>query len=344
MKSLLTFTLCLLQAAMLLAQQKFTIHGKVNTVTKSKNIHIGSFTTPIKSDGTFELSGELPSADMVAVRTDSSFLYMIWLEQGDYVINGTEHRTPQSKLASFSVSIASSPAEAKIFDDAEKKSYAGFAPDKSQGAAAQQKIAIRYTDSVFKQYPDLKCAPYILFNVAGYVGDDATKRYLAMLKPEVKNSPMAMQLQNDLNQKQKFKEGVFEDFTMPAVDGKDFKLSSLKNKKIILIDFWSSGCAPCREAHPDLIKLYKKYADKGLEIVSISLDDKTDDWLRAIKQDDINAWVNVSDLKAWKSELIQHYYLNYIPFHILLNGDRKILKVYQGGEVPTDKEILANLK
>ncbi len=64
MKNFLIITLCLLQANALLAQQKFTIHGKVNLLTNSKNVKVGKYTAPIQSDGTFELSGEVPEAGM----------------------------------------------------------------------------------------------------------------------------------------------------------------------------------------------------------------------------------------------------------------------------------------
>ncbi len=131
---------------------------------------------------------------------------------------------------------------------------------------------------------------------------------------------------------------------MKTADDRVFKLSSLKDKKVVIIDFWATWCGPCRAGHPRLVDLYKKYADKGLEIVSVSLDTKNEEWLNSMKQDNIGAWVNVSDMKAWESDLIKKYFIDYIPFCIVINGDRKILKGYQGGAKPTEKDVVAYLK
>ena len=45
-----------------------------------------------------------------------------------------------------------------------------------------------------------------------------------------------------------------------------------KRGKVILINLWATWCVPCREEFPDLIKLYGKYRDRGLELILISVD------------------------------------------------------------------------
>ena len=119
-------------------------------------------------------------------------------------------------------------------------------------------------------------------------------------------------------------EKYFEDFSITDSSGNVFQLSSLKNKKLILIDFWSSDCYPCRAKHPRLVALYEKYASKGLGIVSVSLDDERDAWVKAIQKDKLN-WTNVSDLKGWDAPVALHYYITSIPFAFWLDGDRKII-------------------
>ena len=115
--------------------------------------------------------------------------------------------------------------------------------------------------------------------------------------------------------------------------GKNFTLSSVTGKKLILIDFWSSDCAPCRSKHKKLVELYKKYAAKGLEIISVSLDNKNKAWQIAIKNDKMT-WINVSDLKGWDNSLAKNYYVQSIPFALWLDGTGKII----GAEL-SEKEI-----
>src|SRR5271155_3696879 len=52
----------------------------------------------------------------------------------------------------------------------------------------------------------------------------------------------------------------------------------LVNKKIkyTIVDAWSTTCGPCKENFPHVIEMHRKYAPKGLAIISLSLDDPTD--------------------------------------------------------------------
>ena len=62
------------------------------------------------------------------------------------------------------------------------------------------------------------------------------------------------------------------DFELPELDGKNLRLSSYRNK-VVLLDFWATWCDPCREETPNLVRLQQKYADHGLQIIGVSMDD-----------------------------------------------------------------------
>jgi thiol-disulfide isomerase/thioredoxin len=55
------------------------------------------------------------------------------------------------------------------------------------------------------------------------------------------------------------------------LSGKPQTLSQLSGK-VLVVNFWATWCAPCREEIPVLIKTRKKYASKNLEIAGIGID------------------------------------------------------------------------
>ena len=56
-----------------------------------------------------------------------------------------------------------------------------------------------------------------------------------------------------------------------ALDGQTFDLAQLKGK-VVLVNYWATWCAPCRKEMPKLDAFYRRYHDRGLEIVGISID------------------------------------------------------------------------
>ena len=86
----------------------------------------------------------------------------------------------------------------------------------------------------------------------------------------------------------------------------------------VLLDFWASWCQPCRQEIPALIRAYQKYHEKGLDIVSISLDEMAQDWAKGIKDTGMT-WTQLSDLRGWRSVAAGAYNIQSIPTAILFN-------------------------
>ena len=59
------------------------------------------------------------------------------------------------------------------------------------------------------------------------------------------------------------------------LSGKRIDAASLRGK-VVVVDFWASWCAPCKEELPQLEKLYKKYKDRGLVVVALSVDEEAE--------------------------------------------------------------------
>lgn len=108
--------------------------------------------------------------------------------------------------------------------------------------------------------------------------------------------------------------------------GKTLSLSALKGK-IVLVDFWASWCAPCRQENPNVVKLYNKYHSKGFDIFSVSLDQDPAAWKAAIQKDGL-LWPNhVSDLMGWESPIVKQFGIQGIPYTVLINKEGKIVGV-----------------
>lgn len=109
------------------------------------------------------------------------------------------------------------------------------------------------------------------------------------------------------------------DFSQLTPKGEELSLYSIKDAKIIIIDFWASWCKPCRAENPNMVSLYADYHEKGLEIFGVSLDKDSSAWLRAIASDKLT-WSHVSDLKGWGSSAAALYGVGSIPSMFVLDG------------------------
>ena len=133
----------------------------------------------------------------------------------------------------------------------------------------------------------------------------------------------------------------FVPFVQKDVNGNDFNMKDIIGKsKIIILDFWASWCPDCRKENPGLVEVYNAFKDKGLDIVSVSLDVDEAAWKKAIEDDNLS-WPNhVSDLKGWANEAAGLYTIAYIPQNLIIDENGIIVKK----NVPSErmKELLVS--
>lgn len=126
-------------------------------------------------------------------------------------------------------------------------------------------------------------------------------------------------------------------FTAPQPNGENLALNDVLGKYTI-IDFWASWCKPCRMENPNVVRVYNEYHDKGLNIISVSLDKagQKDRWLKAIEADQMD-WYHVSNLQGWGDPIAKTYSVRSIPATFLLDENGKIIAKNLRGKALGDK-------
>jgi len=112
-------------------------------------------------------------------------------------------------------------------------------------------------------------------------------------------------------------------FSGPTPTGEQLALADVMGK-LTLIDFWAAWCRPCRAENPNIVNVYKKYHDKGLNILGVSLDRKPEDWKKAIEDDGLT-WNHISHVQYFNDPIAQLYNVQAIPAAFLLDENGVIV-------------------
>jgi len=194
-----------------------------------------------------------------------------------------------------------------------------------------------YTKNFVKEHSNSVVSAYItLFQLADQIDVAELDSLASKFAPELSKSEYVVKINERIQEQKKTAIGIVApDFTMNDPEGKPIQLSSLRGK-IVLVDFWAAWCGPCRQENPNVVKLYQQYHDKGFEILGVSLDKNKEDWLKAIKSDNLT-WMHVSDLQYWQNAAARLYGVNAIPQSFLLDKDGKIIGKGLRGEQLANK-------
>ena len=114
-----------------------------------------------------------------------------------------------------------------------------------------------------------------------------------------------------------------------------------KDTRPLLINFWATWCDGCREEFPELVKIDNDYRAKGLNFISVTLDDVTDiktkvpDFLKEMKAKMPVVLLNVSDPEP-AIHVVDEKWDGALPATYLYDKDGKVVYKYFGAIKPAE--------
>jgi peroxiredoxin len=176
-----------------------------------------------------------------------------------------------------------------------------------------------------KNNPASFVSPSILKGLSYQMEAGELESYINAFDTAVANTPEVKELKERIGLMKTVAVGQkAPDFTMNDVKGNPVSLSSVIGPKLLLIDFWAAWCGPCRKENPNVAKVYSEFHKKGFDILGVSLDQKKEDWVKAIADDKLT-WTHVSDLQYWNNSAARLYAVYSIPANFLLDENGVIL-------------------
>jgi peroxiredoxin len=131
------------------------------------------------------------------------------------------------------------------------------------------------------------------------------------------------------------------DFRLPDLAGSRWQLSDRRGR-VVLVNFWATWCPPCREETPGLVRLYRDYKSRGVDMVGISMDDDPREAVPPfLRKYGVPYPVLVPD-----SSFALGNEVDSLPTTLLIDRQGRVAKVYVGavGEDELGQELNALLK
>ena len=101
----------------------------------------------------------------------------------------------------------------------------------------------------------------------------------------------------------------------------------LKNNKgkWLYVDFWASWCKPCRETMPESNKLKKELKNENIEFIYLALNDRKENWEKAVKTDSLSNSHNYFIENGNVSKVVEDLGIKTIPHYLIYNPNGELI-------------------
>ena len=302
---------------------EFSLNGKTKNLENGTVLYLDNKETIIDSavveNNSFSFKTKLPKSPLQVVLSTKNFsnYRYLWLENNAMSFDATK--------SDFINAIVTGSVEENLSQQLSKDT----------DSLPRDKRLKKDIDFV-RTHPNSIHSAYVLSVYSTTWGKEITKELFDNFSTENKNTEYGKSIAKyiKLNKNPNIGEN-YVDFKMEDTNGETKKLSDLKDK-LVLLEFWSSNCGPCRKENPNLVKTYEKFKPKGFEIFAVSQDTKKESWLKAIEKDKL-PWLQVSDLKGRDNSASLIYGINGIPDNFLIDPNGIIVGRNLRGERLNDK-------
>jgi len=117
------------------------------------------------------------------------------------------------------------------------------------------------------------------------------------------------------------------DLRATDIEGRPLALSSFKGKTVLL-DFWTTWCAPCRADGPALDKLYSKYGERDLTIIGISVSEERTIVEKFLREHPHSFQIVLTT----ENEMPRPYQVGVLPTYIIINRDGTVAAAAEGDQ------------
>ncbi len=187
-----------------------------------------------------------------------------------------------------------------------------------------------------REHPSYELSAFFLTFLKNKIAKDETKKLYDSFDRKVQNTEWGKTIALFLEKSVKLEPGdKAVDFILPDLNGREVSLFSFKGK-YVLLEFWATGCGPCRMENPNLLKAYRRYKTDGFEILGVSLDESRKSWESTVEKDSI-VWTTVCDLKGISGIVPVTYSVYYIPNNYLIDPEGTVIAKDLRGEKLQEK-------